>query len=69
MRDHGSIQLVIAGMVAVFLDLHAPSALAAQAKPLIKVVVGYGSTDGGVAVLGFAKETKLFVEHLLHVSS
>jgi NitT/TauT family transport system substrate-binding protein len=67
MRDHGSIQLFIAGMVAVFLGLHAPSALAAQAKTLIKVVVGYGSTDGGVAVLGFAKETKLFEKHGLDV--
>ena len=33
----------------------------------IKVVVGYGSTDGGVAVLGFAKETKLFEKHGLDV--
>jgi hypothetical protein len=41
--------------------------LAAQAKPFIKVVSGYGSTDGGVAVLGFAKETKLFEKHGLDV--
>ena len=67
MRNHGSVQLLIAGMVAVFLDLHAPNALAGQAKPLIKVMAGYGSTDGGVAVLGFAKETKLFEKHGLDV--
>ena len=41
--------------------------LAAQAKPLIKVVVGYGSTDGGIAALWFAKETKLFEKHGLDV--
>ncbi len=67
MKNHGSVQLLIAGMVAVFLDLHAPNALAGQAKPLIKVMAGYGSTDGGVAVLGFAKETKLFEKHGLDV--
>ena len=43
MRNHGSIHLFIAGMIAGFLDVHAPSMLAAQAKPLIKVVAGYGS--------------------------
>ena len=59
--------LVIAAFVIFFLCAHAPSALAAQAKPLIKVVVGYGSTDGGVAVLGFAKETKLFEKRGLDV--
>lgn len=67
MRNHGSVQLFIAGMIAVCLDLHAPNALAGQAKPLIKVMAGYGSTDGGVAVLGFAKETKLFEKHGLDV--
>jgi NitT/TauT family transport system substrate-binding protein len=59
--------LVIAALVIVFLCAHAPSALAAQAKPLVKVVAGYGSTDGGVAVLGFAKETKLFEKRGLDV--
>ena len=33
---------------------------AGQAKPLIKVVAGYGSTDGAIAPLWFAKETRLF---------
>jgi NitT/TauT family transport system substrate-binding protein len=65
MRTNGR-GLVIA-VIMVFLGAHAPSALAAQAKPLIKVVVGYGSTDGGVAVLGFAKETKLFEKRGLDV--
>src|SRR5499426_3906106 len=59
--------LVIAALVIVFLGAYAPSALAVQAKPLSKLVVGYGSTDGGVAVLGFAKETKLFEKHGLDV--
>jgi NitT/TauT family transport system substrate-binding protein len=66
MRTNGR-GLVIAVLIIVFLCAHAPSALAAQAKPLIKVVVGYGSTDGGVAVLGFAKETKLFEKRGLDV--
>jgi len=59
--------LLIAALVIVFFSAHAASALAAQAKPLTKVVVGYGSTDGGVAVLGFAKETKLFEKRGLDV--
>src|SRR3989442_10411746 len=67
MRNHGSIHLFIAGMIAVFLDFHAARALAAQAKPLVKVVAGYGSTDGAVAPLWFAKETKLFEKHGLDV--
>ena len=59
--------LVIAAVVIIFLGAHVTSALAAQSKPLHKVVVGYGSTDGTVAVLGFAKETKLFEKHGLDV--
>jgi len=43
--------LLIAALVIVFLSAHAASALAAQAKPLVKVVAGYGSTDGAVAPL------------------
>jgi len=66
MRTNGR-SLVITVLLIVFLGAHAPSALAAQAKPLVKVVVGYGSTDGGVAVLGFAKETKLFEKRGLDV--
>jgi len=59
MRTYGR-SLLITALVIVFLSAHAPSALAAQAKPLVKVVAGYGSTDGAVAPLWFAKETKLF---------
>jgi len=67
MRNHGSIHLFLAAMIAVFLDLHDPSMLAAQAKPLFKVVAGYGSTDGAIAPLWFAKETKLFEKRGLDV--
>jgi hypothetical protein len=49
MRNHHSIHLFIVAMIAGLLDLHAPSMLAAQAKPLVKVVAGYGSTDGAIA--------------------
>jgi len=60
MRTNGRIGLLIAVIITVFLDVHAPIALAAQAKPLIKVMAGYGSADGAVAPLWFAKETQLF---------
>jgi NitT/TauT family transport system substrate-binding protein len=59
--------LPIATLVIIFLSAHVARALAAQAKPLVKVVVGYGSTDDGVAILGFAKETKLFEKRGLDV--
>jgi NitT/TauT family transport system substrate-binding protein len=60
-------RLVVAGLVMIFLGAHAANALAAQAKPVTKIVIGYGSTDGTIAVLGFAKETKLFEKHGLDV--
>jgi NitT/TauT family transport system substrate-binding protein len=63
-RLEGSL---IAALAILFLSGHAASARAGQAKPLVKVVIGYGSTDGGVAVLGFAKDTKLFEKHGLDV--
>ena len=67
MRNHRSSHLFIVAMIAGLLDLHAPSMLVAQAKPLVKVVAGYGSTDGAIAPLWFAKETKLFEKHGLDV--
>ena len=67
MRTNGRIGLLIAVIITVFLDVHAPIALAAQAKPLIKVMAGYGSADGAVAPLWFAKETKLFEKRGLDV--
>jgi NitT/TauT family transport system substrate-binding protein len=67
MRNHGSIRLFIVGIIAVVLDVCAPRMLAAQAKPLVKVVAGYGSTDGAIAPLWFAKETKLFEKRGLDV--
>jgi len=54
-------------IAAFFLLFSAGIAPAAQVKPLTKVMVGYGSTDGGVAILGFAKETKLFEKYGLDV--
>jgi NitT/TauT family transport system substrate-binding protein len=38
-----------------------------QAKPLVKVITGYGSTDGAIAPLWFAKEMKLFERRGLDV--
>ena len=66
MRKMGG-SFVIAALVIVFLGAHARGALAAQTKPLTKVVSGYGSSEGGVSVLWFAKETKLFEKHGLDV--
>ena len=60
-------RLLTAALVINCIIAQASSALAAQGKPLAKVVVGYGSTDGGVTILGFAKETKLFEKRGLDV--
>jgi NitT/TauT family transport system substrate-binding protein len=67
MRKRRTIHLLIAAVIAVGLDLHATSTAAAQTKPLVKVTVGYGSTDGAIAPLWFAKETKLFEKRGLDV--
>ena len=55
-------------LVVVCLWAQSEITLAGEAKPLAKVVIGYGSADGGVVVLGFAKETKLFEKHGLDVA-
>lgn len=67
MRKSRSIHLFLVGVITVFLQVRDPSMVAAQAKPLIKILAGYGSTDGAVAPLWFAKETKLFEKHGLDV--
>ena len=67
MRGNGCTTLVVTAIITSFYSFYVPSALAAQAKPLIKVMSGYGSTDGGAQVLWFAKETKLFEKHGLDV--
>jgi NitT/TauT family transport system substrate-binding protein len=50
-------------LVVVCLWARTETTLASEARPLARVVIGYGSADGGVAVLGFAKDTKLFEKH------
>jgi len=67
MSANGCIGLLITAIIAGFFDAHAPAALAGEAKPPIKVVAGYGSADGAVAPLWFAKETKLFEKRNLDV--
>jgi NitT/TauT family transport system substrate-binding protein len=67
MRTSGSIGLLITAIIAIFIDGHFPTALAAQTKPLVKIVAGYGSTDGAIAPLWLAKETKLFEKRGLDV--
>jgi len=67
MRINGKTKLAITAIMIVFYSFHVPSAMAAQAKPLVKVMSGYGSSDGGAQILWFAKETKLFEKHGLDV--
>jgi NitT/TauT family transport system substrate-binding protein len=67
MRIDGSIGLLITMVIAGLFYVHPTIALAAQAKTLIKVVAGYGSADGAVAPLWFARETKLFEKRGLDV--
>ena len=67
MKNCGAFHLFAAALFAVCFDIHAPSMAAAQAKPLVRVMAGYGSTDGAVAPLWFAKETGLFEKRGLDV--
>ncbi len=62
------LNTIAIAVVAVCLGAQANSTPASENKPLAKIVIGYGSADGGVAVLGFAKETKLFEKHGLDVA-
>src|SRR5262245_24291252 len=66
MRTNGSIRLFVEAVIVGFFAAHAPT-LAAESKLPIKVVAGYGSADGAVAPLWFAKETKLFEKRNLDV--
>jgi NitT/TauT family transport system substrate-binding protein len=67
MKINGSISLPIAVVIAGCFAVHATPALAAQSKTLTKVAAGYGSADGAIAPLWFAKETKLFEKRGLDV--
>jgi ABC-type nitrate/sulfonate/bicarbonate transport system substrate-binding protein len=67
MKNCRAIHLFIAAITVAYFALNAPSMAAAQAKPLVRVMAGYGSTDGAVAPLWFAKETKLFEKRGLDV--
>src|SRR4030095_1503477 len=55
MRTNGR-GLAIAVLLIVLLGAHAPSALAAQAKPLIKVVVGYVLPTAGSRYWGLLRK-------------
>ena len=67
MKNHGGIRLLIAPLFTVIFAVHTPALLHAQPKPLVKVMAGYGSTDGAIAPLWFAKETGLFEKRGLDV--
>jgi len=67
MRTLGAMHLFIAGAIAFWPDFYLPGTSAAQPKPLVKIVAGYGSTDGAIAPLWFAKETRLFEKRGLDV--
>ena len=67
MKSCRFIGLLTLSILSGFCLCQAGTAFAAQAKPLVRVVVGYGSTDGAIAPLWFAKETKLFEKRGLDV--
>jgi sulfonate transport system substrate-binding protein len=67
MINRCTLQTVIAALLAVFFNMPVRTVSAAQTTPLVKVVAGYGSTDGAIAPLWFAKETKLFEKRGLDV--
>jgi len=66
-RWRGRISILRLSTLLLLVPLAEPAIHAGQAKPLIKVIAGYGSTDGAIAPLWFAKETKLFEKRGLDV--
>jgi len=67
MKNHGAVRLSVAAMFTIVFAAHTPALLQAQSKPLVKVIAGYGSTDGAIAPLWYAKETGLFEKRGLDV--
>ena len=65
MRTSVRVGLLVAAILFVLPGLS--DGAPAPGKPLIKIVAGYGSADGAVAPLWFAKETKLFEKRGLDV--
>lgn len=63
----GRRRVLLLAVLLLLGPLAEPAIHAGQAKPLIKVIAGYGSTDGAIAPLWFAKETKLFEKRGLDV--
>ncbi len=67
MKDRGGLRLLIATLFTIIFAADTTPLLHAQAKPLVKVIAGYGSTDGAVAPLWFARESGLFEKRGLDV--
>ena len=63
----GHVARLATSAIVIIASLRTLPLEAAQPKPLIKVTAGYGSTDGAIAPLWFAKETNLFEKRGLDV--
>jgi len=66
MKPKAGIGFLI-GAIILFFHACASTVFGAEAKPLVKVIAGYGSTDGAIAPLWFAKETRRFEKRGLDV--